>query len=76
MKAIDPLLTEAQAAIFFGNEEQPFSVRTLQRWRVEGFGPKFIKLGKSVRYRQSDLEKFVSNGCCTSTTEIGGKRYG
>lgn len=72
----DPLYTETQAAVFLGNEDRPFSVRTLQRWRVEGFGPKFIKLGKSVRYRQSELEAFVSNGCCSSTSEIGGKRYG
>ena len=26
------------------------SVRTLQQWRVSGFGPRFIKVGRAVRY--------------------------
>ncbi|WP_157770160.1 helix-turn-helix transcriptional regulator, partial [Ruegeria marisrubri] len=31
------------------------SVRTIQKWRVTGFGPKFYKSGRSVRYRRRDL---------------------
>jgi len=33
------------------------SQRTLERLRVSGLGPKFVKCGcRSVRYRQSDLD--------------------
>ncbi|WFE75751.1 AlpA family transcriptional regulator [Roseinatronobacter sp. S2] len=31
------------------------SVRTIQKWRVTGTGPEFYKLGRSVRYRMSDV---------------------
>ncbi|RMA43311.1 DNA-binding protein [Rhodophyticola porphyridii] len=31
------------------------SVRTLQKWRVTGYGPAFYKLGHSVRYLQSEV---------------------
>jgi len=65
------LLTETQAAFYLGSEEQPFAVRTLQRWRVESFGPKFIKLGKSVRYKQSALDNFINDCERTSTTDQG-----
>lgn len=38
-------VTEAHAAEMLAN-----SVRTLQRWRIEGDGPPFVKFGRSVRY--------------------------
>ncbi|WP_424973209.1 helix-turn-helix transcriptional regulator [Dinoroseobacter sp. S76] len=31
------------------------SVRTIQKWRVTGYGPTFYKLGRSVRYRQDEV---------------------
>ncbi len=31
----------------------------LRRWRRERRGPRFVKLGRLIRYRQSDLEMFV-----------------
>ncbi|ABV92142.1 hypothetical protein Dshi_0393 [Dinoroseobacter shibae DFL 12 = DSM 16493] len=31
------------------------SVRTIQKWRVTGYGPAFYKLGRSVRYRQDEV---------------------
>ena len=31
----------------------------LRRWRRERRGPRFVKLGRLIRYRQSDLEEFV-----------------
>ena len=31
----------------------------LRRWRRERRGPRFVKLGRLIRYRQSDLETFV-----------------
>jgi hypothetical protein len=34
------------------------SVRTLQRWRRAGSGPVFLRLGRRVAYRHSDVEHF------------------
>ena len=31
----------------------------LRRWRRERRGPKFVTLGRLIRYRESDLESFV-----------------
>jgi hypothetical protein len=37
------------------------SVNTLRSWRSQGRGPKFIKVGKLVRYRLSDVEAFMDS---------------
>ena len=34
------------------------SHRTLERWRTIGFGPAFLKIGRRVAYRLSDVEAF------------------
>lgn len=34
------------------------SPRTLERWRFEGQGPAFLKLGGRVAYRLADIEAF------------------
>jgi hypothetical protein len=31
------------------------TTRTLQRWRAEAYGPHFLRLGGSIRYRLSDI---------------------
>ncbi len=31
------------------------SVRTLQKWRHEGGGPRYVKLGRMVRYDWEDV---------------------
>jgi predicted DNA-binding transcriptional regulator AlpA len=36
------------------------SERTLERLRVSGLGPRFVKLGKAVRYREADLEVWIT----------------
>ena len=46
--------TEA-AAEYYG-----VSVRTLQRWRLEGRGPDFVKLGRLVRYTREDLDQHAA----------------
>jgi excisionase family DNA binding protein len=35
------------------------SERTLRRWRAEGVGPPFVKLGRVIRYRRSALEAWL-----------------
>ena len=34
------------------------SPRTLERWRWQGFGPDFVKIGGRVLYRLSDVERY------------------
>ena len=34
------------------------SARTLERWRWEGIGPTHRKIGRCVRYRLEDVEKY------------------
>lgn len=44
-------MTEAQAATYLC-----LSQETLRRWRTEGRGPAFQKLGRAVRYLRSELD--------------------
>ena len=34
------------------------SLRTLQRWRSEGYGPPYIRIGGTVHYRVGDVLAF------------------
>jgi len=45
------------------------AVSTLNKWRVAGFGPKFVKLGKRVLYRDEDIEAFITAGIRSSTSQ-------
>lgn len=42
---------------------------TLEKLRVTGGGPKFAKLGRAVRYRISDLDRWVEERMCDNTSE-------
>lgn len=46
------------------------SVSTLNKWRVAGYGPKFIKLGRRVLYRDEDIEAFITAGERSSTSQV------
>lgn len=35
------------------------STVTLERWRVDGAGPPYVKLGRLVKYRRADLDAFM-----------------
>jgi len=61
---------ERDAGRYLGGERDPVSERTLQRWRLEGVGPKFLKLGRLVRYRKSDLESWSDAQLRSSTSQI------
>lgn len=71
MTTSDSLYDEEGAAEYLGGANSPISTRTLQRWRLEGFGPTYVKLGRLVRYRQSDLDIYLDQHVRTSTTMIG-----
>ncbi|MBM0232883.1 helix-turn-helix domain-containing protein [Micromonospora sp. STR1_7] len=36
-------------------------VRTVEDWRRSGRGPKFSRVGKHVRYRWADVEKWLDD---------------
>jgi predicted DNA-binding transcriptional regulator AlpA len=61
---IDAALNENQAAEFLG-----LSVRTLQAWRVRGGGPRYMKIGRAVRYQRRALVAFQDSHTVSSTTE-------
>jgi hypothetical protein len=61
----DPLYPEGNAAA-----ELNLSPKTLQAWRVSGCGPRFVKLGRRVFYRASDLRSFIEANTFQSTAEV------
>ncbi len=63
-----PCLTSAEAAAFL-----KVTIQTLARWRVEGSGPVYSKLNRTVLYEYDDLLRFVRNNKrrSTSNDEIG-----
>lgn len=42
---------------------------TLEIWRQKGLGPRFCKVGKSVRYRLVDLLAYIDSRVHSSTKE-------
>jgi len=51
------------------------SPRTLERQRVSGLGPLYLKLGKLIRYRQSDLEDWLMTKTRLSTSSAVADRH-
>lgn len=44
--------------------------RTLGQWRYLGTGPRFVKIGRHVRYRWSDVEAWLADQGRTSTRSV------
>ena len=68
----DAHLYEAEAA-YLG----AVSVRTLQSWRMRGAGPRYLKLGRSlrapVRYTRRLLREYHERQIRCSTSDPGGE---
>ncbi|MCB1467593.1 MAG: helix-turn-helix domain-containing protein [Rhizobiaceae bacterium] len=62
----DIYLKEGQVVELLG-----LPVRTLQSWRLRGGGPEFYKIGRSVRYKRSDLEEWLASRKASSTASHG-----
>lgn len=58
------LLTTEQAADFLG-----LSPRTLEDWRYKGGGPRYKKVGRSVRYVKAELIEWVQEGTREHTSQ-------
>jgi len=65
---MDRLYDELGAGVYLAGEANPVSPRTLQRWRMTGEGPAYVKLGRMVRYEQSALDAFKSANRRKSTS--------
>jgi predicted DNA-binding transcriptional regulator AlpA len=62
------LLTQREAASVLR-----LSQRTLERLRVSGLGPKFIRCGlRNIRYRQVDLDAWITARVVASTSQTLG----
>ena len=53
----NPLLTTQEAARRLG-----LAAGTLCNWRIRGQGPTYVRLGKAIRYDESDLDRFIAQG--------------
>lgn len=42
---------------------------TLRKWRIYGAGPRFVRCGANVRYREVDLESWLASRTVGSTSE-------
>lgn len=52
-----PMLRQSQLA-----RRWNMSTRTLERWRAENYGPPYLILGGSIRYRLDDIVAFEAAG--------------
>ena len=60
---LEGFINETQAADFLCQ-----SVRTIQKWRLTGFGPAFFKSGRSIRYRRRELLDWIEQRRHTNTS--------
>ena len=65
----ETFLTETQLA-----ELLQVSKRSIQRWRVEGCGPRFRCHGSCIRYALSDVLSWSEEHSATSTSEVSSRR--
>lgn len=47
------------------------SARTLEKWRVSGFGPKYLKVGSRVYYFEDHLTEWEESRLRKSTSDPG-----
>ena len=66
-KVNDPAFDTPEATYYLA--ESKLSPRTLERWRLQGRGPKYVKLGRRVVYYQSDLDEWRKRQRRQSTSE-------
>ncbi len=62
-------LTEREVSDLLG-----LSVATLRAWRHRGQGPRFLRLGRAVRYLPADLEHFVRASAVDAGSESSSDR--
>ena len=61
---MEPLLTTEQVADHLG-----VAPITLRKWRLEGYGPRFVRCGSNVRYSAQDIATWIAANTVASTSE-------
>lgn len=64
------LLDTAAAA-----EKLTVKKNTLEIWRLQGKGPTYRKIGRLVRYAESDLDAYIDSTARTSTSAANASTY-
>jgi len=66
---MEQLLNTKEASKYLGLSEKTL---TNSRWSGVGVCINFIKLGSSVKYRKSDLDKYIETNTYSNTSESKG----
>ena len=66
IEGAQPLFTERDLASLLN-----LSVKTLRNWRLSGYGPPYLKVGRLVRYRVSGLNVWLKSCERASTSDPG-----
>jgi predicted DNA-binding transcriptional regulator AlpA len=66
LPSAEPLLNTAQAAVVLG-----FNPSFLAKARLTGAGPRFLKIGRAVRYKRSDIDSWLAGKGRVSTSDPG-----
>jgi hypothetical protein len=61
----DHLLTPEETA-----RRLAVSISSLNKWRVAGTGPRFVRVGTRVRYHPADLAAYVTENTRRSTSQM------
>lgn len=64
-----PLAGDEMMDEFGAAQHLNVAVKTLRNLRWKGGGPRFVKLGRLVRYRRSSLDAFIDANTRSSTSE-------
>lgn len=62
MTLLDPLLSTQELAAYLD-----LPVATLYAWRYRGRGPSGFRVGRHIRYRQSDVDQWINDQLATSS---------
>jgi hypothetical protein len=64
-QAVRQLYDTQTAAEYLGN----LKPNTLEGWRVQGVGPRYVKCGRLVRYNVTDLDAYLESRVRSSTSQ-------
>ncbi len=64
METVRVLLNEGQVAQLLGCK-----IKTLQSWRIRQQGPAYVKIGRLVKYAESDVKAWLVSRTVTPTSD-------
>ena len=56
-----PVTDPVGAGRHLGGPDSPIAVLTLADWRTKGIGPAYVKVGRLIRYKISDLDAWLDS---------------